>query len=156
MWANQDVCTLVHDTDVVGEDERRRVHLRDDRGASQSVAREESGAVVHVRIPLLPVHEDLLHAHPKVAEAAVIGLPDPASGERCCAVVVSRNESEPLGFEEMVTFLSEQKLMRQKIPEQLEQLRELPRNPTGKVLKQELRKRYASLATRSRVCDLEH
>jgi len=46
----------------------------------------------------------------------------------------------------MVGFLADQKLMRQKIPEQLELVRELPRNPTGKVLKQELRKRYASLA----------
>ncbi len=88
--------------------------------------------------------EDALHGHPKVAEVAVVGLPDPASGERCCAVVVCRSPSEPLEFDEMVAFLEEQKLMLQKIPEQLELTRELPRNPTGKVLKQELRKRYAT------------
>jgi acyl-CoA synthetase (AMP-forming)/AMP-acid ligase II len=88
--------------------------------------------------------EDLLHGHPKVSEAAVVGLPDPASGERCCAVVVCRSQSEPLDFEEMVQFLSAQKLMRQKIPEQLELVDALPRNPTGKVLKQELRSRYTA------------
>ena len=85
--------------------------------------------------------EDLLHQHPKVVEAAAIGLPDPASGERCCAVVVCR-EGEPLAFNEMVAFLEAQDLMRQKIPEQLELVDVLPRNPTGKVLKQELRERF--------------
>jgi non-ribosomal peptide synthetase component E (peptide arylation enzyme) len=88
--------------------------------------------------------EDLLYQHPKVADAAVIGLPDPASGERACAVVVCRDPSRPLGFDEMAAHLARQGLMRQKIPEQLELVRELPRNPTGKVLKHELRKRYGS------------
>ncbi len=85
--------------------------------------------------------EDLLHRHPKVAEAAVIGLPDPASGERACAVVACRGEA-PLDFAEMAAFLRAQGLMIQKIPEQLELVSELPRNPTGKVLKHELRQRF--------------
>ena len=84
--------------------------------------------------------EDLLHEHPKVVEAAVVGLPDPARGERACAVVVCRDAAAPLSFEEMAAFLRERKLMVQKIPEQLEILEALPRNPTGKVLKQELRR----------------
>ena len=87
--------------------------------------------------------EDLLHEHPKVAEAAVIGLPDPASGERACAVVTCHDANAPLGFEEMAAFLRERELMVQKIPEQLEVVSELPRNPTGKVLKHELRERLA-------------
>jgi acyl-CoA synthetase (AMP-forming)/AMP-acid ligase II len=88
--------------------------------------------------------EDLLHRHPKVAEVAVIGLPDPASGERACAVVAGSAPGDPLGFDEMGAFLREQGLMPQKIPEQLEILPELPRNPTGKVLKHELRQRFAA------------
>lgn len=89
--------------------------------------------------------EDLLHEHPKVAEAAAIGLPDPASGERCCAVVVCRDPAEPLDLDEMVAFLKSRALMVQKIPEQLEILDVLPRNPTGKVLKNELRERLGAL-----------
>jgi acyl-CoA synthetase (AMP-forming)/AMP-acid ligase II len=85
--------------------------------------------------------EDLLYRHPKVRDAAVVGLPDPRSGERACAVVVCGEDR--LGFDEMVGFLREQKLMLQKIPEQLEVVDELPRNPTGKVLKHELRQRFA-------------
>jgi acyl-CoA synthetase (AMP-forming)/AMP-acid ligase II len=90
--------------------------------------------------------EDLLHQHPKVAEAAAIGLPDPETGERCCAVVANRDPKDPLGFEEMVDFLKAQDLMRQKIPERLETVDALPRNPTGKVLKQDLRTRFAGPA----------
>lgn len=88
--------------------------------------------------------EDLLYTHPKVRDVAVIGLPDPALGERCCAVVVSADSSDPLGFDEMVAFLKTQELMVQKIPEQLEELLELPRNPSGKVLKNDLRERFGS------------
>jgi acyl-CoA synthetase (AMP-forming)/AMP-acid ligase II len=87
--------------------------------------------------------EDVLYTHPKVQDVSVIGLPDPRLGERCCAVVVSRDASDPLGFDEMVAFLRDQELMVQKIPEQLEQLPELPRNPAGKVLKNDLRERYS-------------
>jgi acyl-CoA synthetase (AMP-forming)/AMP-acid ligase II len=86
--------------------------------------------------------EDLLHGHPSVAEAAVIGLPDPALGERCCAVVACA-PGRSLDFAEMVAFLKDRGLMTQKIPEQLEQVAALPRNASGKVLKAELRARYA-------------
>ena len=88
--------------------------------------------------------EDLLYEHPKVADVAVIGLPDPASGERCCAVVVARDAGAPLGFDEMAAFLRGRGLMVQKIPEQLEPLDALPRNASGKVRKQELREKFAA------------
>ncbi|MBA3303332.1 MAG: AMP-binding protein [Acidimicrobiia bacterium] len=87
--------------------------------------------------------EDLLYTHPKVADVAVIGLPDPDSGERACAVVASRDAGDALDFGEMVAFLKEKGLMNQKIPEQLEAVESVPRNPSGKILKTELRKRYA-------------
>ena len=73
----------------------------------------------------------------------MIGLPDPRTGERACAVVVNRDADAPLGFEEMVAFLGEQGLVTRKLPEQLEAVDALPRNPTGKVLKHELQKRFA-------------
>ncbi len=88
--------------------------------------------------------EDLLYQHPKVADVAVIGLPDAKTGERCCAIVECSDPGAPLLFDEMVGFLKERDLMLQKIPEQLELIETLPRNPTGKVLKHELRDRYAS------------
>jgi acyl-CoA synthetase (AMP-forming)/AMP-acid ligase II len=86
--------------------------------------------------------EDLLFAHPKVADVAVIGLPDAASGERACAVVVSASD-EPLTMLEMADYLRSVDLTPQKIPEQLEIVDALPRNPSGKILKRELREQYS-------------
>jgi non-ribosomal peptide synthetase component E (peptide arylation enzyme) len=87
--------------------------------------------------------EDQLAAHPKVRDVAVVGLPDPERGERACAVVVAADAAAPLGFDEMAAFLRGRGLAAQKVPEQLEHLPELPRNVAGKVLKRELRARYA-------------
>jgi len=86
--------------------------------------------------------EDHLYKHPKVADVAVIGLPDPNSGERVCAVVVAKDPGDPLSFEEMVEYLRADGLMVQKIPEQLEHEAVLPRNAGGKILKRELQATY--------------
>ena len=86
--------------------------------------------------------EDLLSTHDKVAEVAVIGLPDPERGEMVCAVVLPA-AGEPLTFEEMVAFCREAGLMTQKIPERLELRDEFPRAGTGKVVKKDLRQLYA-------------
>jgi cyclohexanecarboxylate-CoA ligase len=89
--------------------------------------------------------EDLLYEHPKVADVAVIGLPDRERGERVCAVVEQAPGEAPLEFDEMVEYLRAAGLMVQKIPEQLEIVDELPRNQTlHKVLKSQLRDAYAT------------
>jgi cyclohexanecarboxylate-CoA ligase len=87
--------------------------------------------------------EDLLFTHPAVAEAAVIGLPDPQLGERSCAVIVAAPDTEPPTLAELFAFLTGEGLTVQKAPEQLEVVDALPRNAAGKVLKQDLRATYA-------------
>lgn len=92
--------------------------------------------------------EDLLFAHPKVGDVAVIGLPDADRGERVCAVVEPPSDGDQAGqvitFDEMTRYLTDEGLMRQKIPEQLEVVDALPRNETlRKVLKYKLRERFA-------------
>jgi cyclohexanecarboxylate-CoA ligase len=86
--------------------------------------------------------EDLLFTHPKVADAAVIGLRDAQRGERACAVVVPAPGQAPLGFQEMTAHLLDAGLITRKLPEQLELVDALPRNPSGKVLKFELQARF--------------
>lgn len=90
-----------------------------------------------------PEVEDLLASHPAVAEVAVIGLPDEERGERACAVVRPADPDRPLAFSEMAGYLASRGLMRQKIPEQLEILDALPRNPSGKVVKARLVERFS-------------
>ncbi|WP_420034934.1 class I adenylate-forming enzyme family protein [Streptomyces sp. cg28] len=87
--------------------------------------------------------EDLLHAHPAVQDAAVIGLPDPERGERVCAVLELRPGVEELTLTEAVAYLRAEGLSTFKLPEQLETVEALPRNETlRKVLKYKLRERY--------------
>jgi acyl-CoA synthetase (AMP-forming)/AMP-acid ligase II len=85
--------------------------------------------------------EDRLYAHPGVADVAVVGVPDADVGERCCAVVVPRRASDPPTLSSIAAFLDAGGLMRQKIPERLELVREIPRNAAGKVDKRSLRER---------------
>jgi acyl-CoA synthetase (AMP-forming)/AMP-acid ligase II len=84
--------------------------------------------------------EDLLYTHPKVGEVAIIGLPDAKTGERVCAVVAPKSAQDPPTFLELRDFLMDSHIRMQAIPEQLEVIGELPRNASGKVLKNVLRK----------------
>ncbi len=88
--------------------------------------------------------EDLLYAHPKVADAGVIGLPDEERGERVCAVVELAADAGGLTLAEVSDYFRASGIMAQKIPEQLEIMDALPRNATGKVLKHELRARFTA------------
>jgi acyl-CoA synthetase (AMP-forming)/AMP-acid ligase II len=88
--------------------------------------------------------EDILFRSPDVADVAVIGVPDARTGERVCAVIVPADPSAPITFEAMVAWCRQEGLMTQKLPERLEIVDVLPRNPTGKVLKYELRSRFGT------------
>lgn len=86
--------------------------------------------------------EEALLACPGVADAAVIGLPDPDTGERVCAVVVPVAPADPPAFEDLCTRLLAGGLNKRKLPVRLEIVGELPRNAMLKVNKRELRERF--------------
>ncbi|HEY9368894.1 class I adenylate-forming enzyme family protein [Streptomyces sp.] len=89
--------------------------------------------------------EDLLHTHPAVGDAAVIGLPDAERGERVCAVVEQPEGAPELTLAELGAYLRGKGLAVHKLPEQLEVVDALPRNETlRKVLKYKLRERYGA------------
>lgn len=83
--------------------------------------------------------EDLVYQHPSVADVAVVGLPDDRTGERACAVVALRPEVSGLDLPELRAFLQGKGLRVQSVPEQLEIVDVVPRNPAGKILKHKLR-----------------
>lgn len=88
----------------------------------------------------------LLLSHPKVADAAVVGYPDKALGERVCAFVQLKPDTN-LTLDELSHFLIEDKKVAVfKLPERLEIVANLPRNPVGKLLKRELRKTLQTAA----------
>jgi long-chain acyl-CoA synthetase len=85
--------------------------------------------------------EEVLYEHPGVAEAAVVGKPDPAMGEEVVAFVVPAQGAE-LGEEELLAFCRE-RLAKYKSPKEIRFIRYLPKSPIGKVLKKDLREQLA-------------
>jgi len=82
--------------------------------------------------------ENALENHPGVSEAAVIGVPDPQFGEAVKAFVICENEQSTPSEHDLITFCQES-LASYKKPRQILFVDKLPRNTTGKVIKNELR-----------------
>jgi cyclohexanecarboxylate-CoA ligase len=86
--------------------------------------------------------EDVLFEHPDVNEVAVVAMPDPVMVERSCAYVVPQRGAV-VTLRSLSTFLDEHRLARQKYPERVEIVTELPKTASGKVQKFILREDIA-------------
>jgi long-chain acyl-CoA synthetase len=83
--------------------------------------------------------EDVLYQHPAVREAGVVGAPDPYRGETVIAYVSLKSGFEgKVTPQELIDFCK-QRLANYKYPRQIEILEELPKTPSGKFLRRELR-----------------
>ena len=105
----------------------------DDKGYLRIVGRKKEmlirgGANIYPR-----EIEEVLYQHPKVLDAAIVGIPDARLGERVCACIVPK-AGESMSFEELIAFLRD-KIATYKLPEYLQIHETLPRTPTGKVQK---------------------
>ena len=89
--------------------------------------------------------EEILYAHPAVLEAAVVGVPDEARGEEVKAFVALK-PGKPISIDDLNAYCVE-RMAKFKCPKTFEFLPSLPKGPTGKILKRELRKDSASQAS---------
>jgi long-chain acyl-CoA synthetase len=83
--------------------------------------------------------EEVLYAHPAVAEAAVIGIPHESHGEEVKAVIAKKPGHEAVDQEAIIAYCKE-RLAAYKYPRVVEFVDALPKGPTGKILKRELKK----------------
>ncbi len=93
-----------------------------------------------------PEVERVLAEHPAVAEIAIIGVPDDRWGETVKAVVAFKPEQTATP-DELIAFARE-RLAHYKVPSSIDVVEALPRNPSGKILKRDLRKPYWGDSTR--------
>ena len=115
----------------------------DEQGYLHIVGRTQD-MIISGGVNIFPVDiERVLDDHPKVKESAVIGLPHEKWGEAVCAVVVSK-DGEVLSEDELHAY-SRERLSGYQSPKRIRIVDSLPRNPTGKVLKTELRERYKNI-----------
>jgi fatty-acyl-CoA synthase len=116
--------------------------VRDEQGYITLVDRK-TDMVISGGMNIYPAEiEQVLMSHPKVLEAGVIGVPDEHWGEALLACVAAR-PGEAVTEDELMDFCRKS-LAGYKIPRKFQLLDELPRNPTGKILKKELRARFGS------------
>ncbi len=113
------------------------IAVRDDDGYLFIVDRSKDLIIVSGFNVFPKEVEDAVEAHPKVAEAAVVGIPDERTGEAVRAWVVP-NPGVSLEIEELMDFLGG-RLARFKLPRDVRIVDELPHHPTGKVLRRMLR-----------------
>lgn len=85
--------------------------------------------------------EEVLYSHPSITETAVIGIPDPNTGEAVISFVVS---DDPTLKEDVLIDFCRSHLAKYKVPKEIEFLDELPKNTTGKILRKNLRAQVAS------------
>ena len=87
--------------------------------------------------------EDVLFAHPDVAEAAVVGMPDAKWIEAVTAFVIPTAEADADTLPDRLVAHVKERLAPFKVPKEVRLVTELPRNASGKILKRELRERDA-------------
>jgi acyl-CoA synthetase (AMP-forming)/AMP-acid ligase II len=119
------------------------VGMRDEEGYLYIVDRKKDMIISGARNIYPREIEEVLHSHPSVLEAAVIGVPDEYWGESVKAIVTLR-PGRPATEEELIAFCKEN-LASYKKPRFIEFVPSLPKNPGGKIEKKELKRLFGKV-----------
>jgi cyclohexanecarboxylate-CoA ligase/acyl-CoA synthetase len=83
--------------------------------------------------------EMLLDSHPRILQSAIVPMPDPILGEKACVFVVLRTPADSLALEEIAAYLLAKDIAKNKLPEKLVIVPEMPMTPTRKIIKGKLK-----------------
>ncbi len=89
--------------------------------------------------------EDVLHDHPDIREVAIVAMPHERLGEGVCAYIVPVSNDSDLDATEVAQFANAALLAKQKIPQHVEIVSDLPRTASGKVRKDVLRRKITEI-----------
>ena len=122
----------IHTSDLGTVDEDGYIYLTGGR---------KSEMIISGGLNIYPAEvEQVLYRHPAVAEAGVIGVPDPVWGEAIKACIVLKEGQQT--SEQKILAVCREHLAGYKVPKSVDFLKELPHNAAGKIVYGELRKRY--------------
>ena len=83
--------------------------------------------------------ETLLDAHPQIQQTAIVPMPDPVLGEKACAFITLRPGCDAPTLDDVVRYLLAKEIAKNKLPERLVVIPEMPLTPTRKIIKSKLR-----------------
>ena len=83
--------------------------------------------------------EALLDGHPQILQSAIVPMPDPVLGEKACAFITVKPGAQAPTLEDLVQYLLSKDIAKNKLPERLEVIAEMPLTPTRKIIKGRLR-----------------
>ena len=84
--------------------------------------------------------ENAMYQHEAVAECAVIGIPDEKWGEAVKAIIVPKEGTDP--SPDSIIAWARERIAGYKCPKSVDYIQEMPRNPSGKILRKDLREPY--------------
>jgi acyl-CoA synthetase (AMP-forming)/AMP-acid ligase II len=110
--------------------------LAEQRGAYFAIIGRSKDLINRGGVKFNPAEvEMLLDSHPRILQSAIVPMPDATLGEKACAFVVLRNPQEPVALADLVEYLLQKNIAKNKLPERLVVLPEMPLTPTRKVIK---------------------
>jgi len=113
--------------------------LAEMRGGNVAITGRTKDIINRGGVKFNPVDvEMLLDSHPKILQSAIVPMPDPVLGEKACAFVVLKNRDEKIMLEELVEYLLVKNIAKNKLPERLVVIPEMPLTPTRKIIKSKL------------------
>lgn len=138
----------LYDTDADGWFDTGDLGFMDEQGYLRITGRAKDIIIRGgEKIPVADV-ENVLYKHPAIEDVAIVAMPDDRLGERACAYVTLNGKADKFDMEEMKDYLSRQGVTRTYFPERLEVIAQMPRTPSGKIQKFELRHQAANPVSR--------
>ncbi len=114
--------------------------LAESRGENIAITGRTKDVINRGGVKFNPADVELLLAsHPKILQAAMVPMPDPILGEKACAFVVLKDQASSLTLDEILPYLLDKNIAKNKLPERLVVVAEMPLTPTRKVIKGRLK-----------------